>query len=51
MEEENIFIKDSNSKDTDKFREYLIASKNTMFTLDLKDCTVIECINEMCSIK
>ena len=33
------------------FREYLNSSKNDMFTLDLSNCTVIECINKMCEIK
>jgi integrase len=33
------------------FREYLASSMSNMFTLDLTNCTVIECINKMCEIK
>ena len=33
------------------FREYLISSKDNMFTLDLSSYTLIECIRKMCEIK
>ena len=33
------------------FRDYLIHSKNNAFVLDLSQCSLIECINRMCSIK
>lgn len=33
------------------FREYLNSSMNNMFTLDLTNCTLIECIVKMCEIK
>lgn len=33
------------------FREYLNSSVNNMFSLDLSNSTLIECINEMCEIK
>lgn len=33
------------------FREYLTSSMSDMFSLDLSNCTVIECINKMCEIK
>ena len=33
------------------FREFLASSMNDMFSLDLSNCTVIECINKMCEIK
>ena len=33
------------------FGEFLASSMNSMFTLDLTNCSVIECINKMCEIK
>ena len=33
------------------FGEYLASSMNNMFTLDLSNCTLIDCINKMCEIK
>ena len=33
------------------FKEYLNSSMNDMFSLDLSNCTLIECINKMCEIK
>ncbi len=43
---------DNNKKDFNGgFREYLQSSKDSMFVLDLSECTVIECVNKMCEIK
>ena len=39
------------NKGTERFKEYLISSKDNMFALDLSSCTLIECINKMCEIK
>ena len=33
------------------FREYLTSSMSDMFSLDLSNCTLIECIDKMCEIK
>ena len=33
------------------FRDYLFSSMNNMFTLDLSNCTLIECVDKMCEIK
>ena len=33
------------------FREFLASSMNNLFTLDLTNCSVVECINKMCEIK
>ena len=39
-----------NRSNTD-FGEYLASSRNNMFTLDLSNYTLIDCINKMCEIK
>lgn len=51
MEEQKTNIVDNNFKDTNKFKQYLLSSKDNILTLDLTNCTVIECINKMCEIK
>ena len=39
------------SNGSEGFREYLASSMNNMFTLDLSNYTLIECIRKMCEIK
>ena len=38
-------------RSNNEFREYLTASMNDMFALDLSNCTLMECIDKMCDIK
>ena len=42
---QNLYARDNG------FREYLSSSMSNMFTLDLTNCTLIECIDKMCEIK
>jgi len=46
MKEQSFYVNANNG-----FREYLKASMGDMFALDLRGCSVIECIEKMCEIK
>ena len=44
--------KDFHGKEADtSFREYLTSGMHNMFSLDLSECTLIECVDKMCDIK